>query len=75
MTDEELETLLNKQYSKSFLIEHGYDANIKLTRRENGENEYRKEQWLDSIHSAGFNVKILELFTLKLISNNFIGTF
>jgi len=66
MTDEEIDKLLEITYTKEFLNTHGYDENINLTRRENGEHEYRKSEWLDSIYSAGFNVKVFRTFYPKV---------
>jgi SAM-dependent methyltransferase len=66
ITDEAIDKLLQKTYTKEFLNAHGYDENIILTRRENGEHEYRKSEWLDSIFSAGFNVKVFRTFYSKV---------
>ena len=66
ITDEAIDKLLEKTYTKDFLTAHGYDENIILTRRENGEHEYRKSEWLDSIFSAGFNVKVFRTFYSKV---------
>jgi SAM-dependent methyltransferase len=66
ITDEAIDKLLEKTYTKDFLTAHGYDENIILTRRENGEHEYRKSEWLDSIYSAGFDVKVFRTFYPKV---------
>lgn len=66
MTDEEVQKLLNIQYSEKFLNKHGYDENLVLTRRENGEQEYRKNEWMSAIENSGFNIKVFRTFYNKV---------
>lgn len=49
MSDGEIATLLNARYSQEFLRTHYYPEDLILTRRENGEHEYRRQEWLEAI--------------------------
>jgi SAM-dependent methyltransferase len=57
MTDQEVERRMNMQYSVNFLRSHGYPPDIALTRRENGEHDYRFFEWRRAIESAGFKLE------------------
>lgn len=57
MTDAEVEAKLNIRYSESFLIKHGYPPHISLTRRENGEHEYRFHEWNAAFTQAGLRLE------------------
>ena len=57
MKDEEIEARLNVRYSKNFLIKHGYPPDIILTRRENGEHEYRFNEWQDAFNRSGLRLE------------------
>jgi SAM-dependent methyltransferase len=54
VNDEEVSRMLDVQYSPDFLRSHGYPEGIMLTRRENGEHEYRLREWLAAADEAGF---------------------
>lgn len=54
--DKEIERMLNIVYSEDFLKKNFRPAGIKLTRRENGEHEYRFFQWEKFIKKSGFKI-------------------
>lgn len=54
--DSEIERMLNIVYSEEFLKNNFRPAGIKLTRRENGEHEYRLFEWEKFIKKSGFKV-------------------
>lgn len=53
VSDAEVERLLSKVYSRAFLVANGYPADITLTRRDNGEHEYRLFEWRAAAEAAG----------------------
>ncbi len=53
MTDAAVEELLDRVYSREFLAKMGYPPGIRLTRRMNGEHEYRRREWLAAFAAAG----------------------
>lgn len=61
--DSEIERMLNIVYSEEFLKNNFRPAGIKLTRRENGEHEYRLFEWEKFIKKSGF--RILEEIIIK----------
>lgn len=61
--DKEIERMLNIVYSEEFLKNNFRPAGIKLTRRENGEHEYRLFEWEKFIKKSGF--KILQEVIIK----------
>lgn len=61
--DSEIERMLNIVYSEEFLKNNFRPAGIKLTRRENGEHEYRLFEWEKFIKKSGF--KIIEEIIIK----------
>lgn len=56
VTDEQVEEKLNRVYPNSFLEKNGYPSNIQLTRRQNGEHEYRLFEWQEAFEKAGFDL-------------------
>lgn len=52
-TDAAVEELLDRVYSREFLAKMGYPPGIRLTRRMNGEHEYRRREWLAAFAAAG----------------------
>ena len=63
MTDQEVNELLNHVYDEDFLKRNGYPAGIKLTRRINGEHEYREREWRTAFEKAGFQtIKFKSLY-------------
>ena len=63
VTDEAVEEMLSRVYSRRFLIAHGYPQDAILTRRENGEHEYRSSEWRGAFRAAGLRlVRKAELY-------------
>jgi len=62
--DEEIERILNITYDEEFLKKNYRRLDEKLTRKENGEHEYRFYEWKEFFQKAGF----------ELISNVIIKT-
>ena len=56
VSDEQITKLLDHVYGASFLEANGYPADSRLTRRENGEHEYRLREWRYAFSRAGFEV-------------------
>lgn len=54
--NKEIERMLNIVYSEEFLKNNFRPAGIKLTRRENGEHEYRFFEWEKFIKQSGFKL-------------------
>lgn len=54
--DSEIERMLNIVYGEEFLKNNFRPAGIKLTRRENGEHEYRFFEWEKFIKKSGFGI-------------------
>lgn len=54
--DKEIERMLNIVYSEDFLKKNFRPLGITLTRRENGEHEYRFFEWEKFIKKAGFKI-------------------
>ncbi|MDP3900344.1 MAG: class I SAM-dependent methyltransferase [bacterium] len=59
----EIERMLNIVYDKEYLRKNYLDENMTLTRRDNGEHEWRFHEWNEFFSEAGFSVK--ELVVLK----------
>ena len=64
--DSEIERMLNIKYDKEFLIKNHRPKNMVLTRKENGEHEYRFSEWKQFFQEAGFN--LLESVIIKTTS-------
>ena len=56
-SDAEIERMLNVTYPEEFLVSNYLPKDKSLTRRENGEHEYRYEQWEKFFISSGFEVE------------------
>jgi hypothetical protein len=54
--DAEIDRLLNIVYSVEFLKRTYRDTGLRLTRRNNGEHEYRYCDWEEFFETAGFKV-------------------
>lgn len=54
--DAEIQRMLNIVYGAAFLKSSYRDPTMKLTRRENGENEYRYREWEKFFGDAGFQM-------------------
>lgn len=56
VTDEQVNEMLDRVYSKEFLAFNSYPTDITLTRRENGEHEYRLFEWKAATENAGMEL-------------------
>lgn len=56
-SDAEIQRMLNIAYSKKFLRENHLPINKKLTRRMNGEREYRYSDWEKSFKKSAFKIE------------------
>lgn len=63
-TEEDLNELLDAEYTEKDKIIFGWPFNKRLTRRMNGEKEYRLKDWKRSFSQAGFN-KIENFYLAK----------
>ena len=66
LTEDEIDSLLSINLSKKQLKEMGLPIMENFSRRDNGENEYRKREWLNSINNAGFNIHYFRTFYPKV---------
>jgi SAM-dependent methyltransferase len=57
VTDAEVESMLSQVYSRDFLIKSCYPPDVILTRRENGEHEFRRAEWEAAFAVAGLILK------------------
>lgn len=56
VTDEQVKAMLDIVYSRHFLEQNCYPTHVTLTRRENGEHEYRLFEWQNAFRSSGFTL-------------------
>lgn len=54
--DEDLDRLLSMIYTPEFLKANGYPPGITLTRRDNGEHEYKQREWQEAFKAAGLRL-------------------
>jgi SAM-dependent methyltransferase len=62
VSDEDVARMLDQVYSKKFLIANHYPDDVILTRRENGEHEYRMFEWKAAVEAAGLRVVTVRSF-------------
>ncbi len=62
LTDHEINSLLSINLSKRQLKEMGLPTKENFSRRDIGENEYRKKEWLNAINNAGFKIHYFRTF-------------
>lgn len=74
LTNDDLEKLLDQEYSSAAKEKMGLDPNLKVTRRMNGENEYRLKDWGQSFKAAGFT-KFEHYHLARLSSGNIVFGF
>ena len=55
-TQQDLEELLDKVYPESYNLQFGLPPERKITRRLNGEREYRLRDWHQAFRNAGFSI-------------------
>lgn len=53
----EINRMLNIEYDEAFLTRTYRDPKMVLTRRDNGEHEYRYSEWAEAFASAGFQIQ------------------
>jgi SAM-dependent methyltransferase len=55
-TDEQVKAALDVVYNEEFIRKNCYPPGVKMTRRENGEHEYRLFEWKKAWESAGLDL-------------------
>ena len=71
LTNDDLEKLLDQEYSAAAKEKMGLDPKLKVTRRMNGENEYRLKDWEQAFKTAGF-AKFEHYHLARLSSGNVV---
>jgi ubiquinone/menaquinone biosynthesis C-methylase UbiE len=66
VTDREVEEMLSVVYSRQFLIANHYPPDAILTRRDNGEHEYRLFEWKTAFQAAGLRLAGMASFELAI---------
>ena len=61
-----LESMLDHQYSREWLKGKNFDPNVKFTRRDNGEHEYRDCEWIEAFEKNGFRLVSLSFLHPKI---------
>jgi SAM-dependent methyltransferase len=56
VTDAQVKEMLDRVYTKEFLAFNSYPTDITLTRRDNGEHEYRMFEWNAATEEAGMEL-------------------
>lgn len=59
LSDNEVNNMLDVVYKEDWIKHNFYPEGSVLTRRDNGENEYRVFEWMRAINGAGFKLNIL----------------
>ncbi len=62
VTDEDVDRMLSEVYSRKFLLANHYPPDVTLTRRENGEHEYRLFEWQAAFDKAGLKLVRIRKF-------------
>jgi hypothetical protein len=57
LSDVEVDRMLSEVYSEHFLEANHYPPGIQLTRRQNGEHEYRISEWRSGFETAGLRLR------------------
>lgn len=77
VTDKKVNELLDVVYTEEWINHNFYPPGSILTRRENGEHEYRKREWMEAITDAGFTLdylaKCYKKATVKAALSNLLG--
>lgn len=66
ITDEQVEAMLSRTYDRSFLLANCYPPETVLTRRENGEHEYRLFEWKAACDAAGLRLERIASFSRRV---------
>ncbi len=61
----EINRMLNIEYDEAFLTRTYRDSEMILTRRDNGEHEYRYVEWADAFHKSGFQIQSARVITAR----------
>jgi SAM-dependent methyltransferase len=67
VTDDDVERMLLRTYSREFLLANGYPPDVVLTRRENGEHEYRLFEWKTAIAEAGLELVAAQSYDRRVV--------
>ncbi len=70
LADSEVDRMLDREYTREWLEENGYPPDRPLTRRENGEHEYRYREWLRAFESADLVLRRRVVFADDLTWRN-----
>ena len=73
-TDEDINRMLDKEYGESYKKQFGLEAGVLLTRRMNGEREYRLKDWKRYFEQSGF-INFQHYNLTKCQSNNLLNNF
>jgi len=60
VSDQDIEIMLSMQYQDEALQRIGFPPGTKYTRADNGEHEYRDQEWKDYAQRAGLTVELFE---------------
>jgi ubiquinone/menaquinone biosynthesis C-methylase UbiE len=66
LTDREIDEMLSRVYSPAFLKANSYQPDIVLTRRQNGEHEYRMSEWRAAFEGAGLELVASRKFVKRV---------
>jgi SAM-dependent methyltransferase len=55
--DDEVDRMLDVTYSDEWLEANGYPVGITMSRRDNGEHEYRMHEWMHAFDTAGLTLQ------------------
>ena len=66
VTDAEVKAKLDRTYTREFLEHQGYPTDVVLTRRDNGEHEYRLFEWRAAFDGAGLALERVAEFRPRL---------
>ena len=62
LSDEQVRQMLDRVYPVEFLRRYNYPEDVRLTRRQNGEHEYRLREWKAAIQGAGLRIARMRRF-------------
>ncbi len=68
LTQEDINKMLDKEYDNDYKNQFGIPVNQKLTRRLNGENEYRLRDWIGFFEQCGFK-KFVHFHLAQCVGN------
>jgi SAM-dependent methyltransferase len=72
-----LEKMLDHEYSRDWLRGKNFNPDVRFTRRQNGEHEYRDREWIEAFQKNGFTITAIAFLHPKLktwhVLKRFIG--